>query len=260
MKHICFILWIFLALASCNENDNHRSIDKNSICARWLVAGTSDYVSFEFNESGNFLVVKRATAKPDQGKTTLFGTYSLPDKQTIELTGLGTVNSSSIDDRNFSFKFSPSSGSACETSIQTTKSAVIAKSKKTTLLCRTWEMVSINNKSVKGSGSEATVLFTDAGTYYIDFANPGEENEDGLANWCWKDSHETILCYSWDGETPTCDDESQVKIIELTNNVLIMEEDGEVYQLKPASVEKSAFDCPNNSIFTAKIKKGFWVQ
>ncbi len=254
------LILILLIASACDKNENSPKLDEDSLCAKWLVSGTSPYVSFEFNTSGNYLVVKKATEKSVQEQTTLFGAYEIVDGKSVTLNNLGTLQLNSIDDTSFNFKLKLFGAVSDEIEVQTEKSAVVANSAKTSLLCRTWNMVSINDEAVKGTEYEATVLFSEAGTYFIDFANPGEENEDGLANWCWNDSEEKFLCYSWDGNAPVCDDHSQVEIVELSKSVLKIQEEDELYRLEPVSSEKSLPAYSGNAIFKGKLKSDFLVH
>jgi len=267
MKLYYLLLVLTFIVFACDSSENSPKLDENSLCAKWLVSGTSPYVSFEFNSSGNYLVVKKAAEKSVQEQTTIFGTYEIVDGKSVKLNNLGTLQLNTIDETSFNFKMKLVGSTSDEVEIQTEKSAVVANSAKTSLLCRTWNMVSINDKAVKGTEYEATILFSEAGTYYIDFANPGEENEDGLANWCWKDSEEKFFCYSWDGEMPTCDDNNQVEILELTGNVLkiyevdrLYPEVTELYRLEPVSSEKSVSSCSNNTVFEGKLKGSFLAR
>jgi hypothetical protein len=260
-RPIIVAILAYLFIVSCDKGDDGiNQLEVETLCAKWDVSASNDYKSFEFNESGNYLIVRNYEDKSTQGGTTLFGTYEIEDKQTVELSNFGTIKLQSIDDDRFEFKLTLNDKGSEAVTIQGTRSAKIATSVKTKLFCRTWKLLSINDKTVAGTSDEATVLFSEAGTYYIDFANPDEENEDGLANWCWKDSNETIMCYSWSGEAPTCDGEDQVQITELTENSLTMKEYDETYKLEPASNKKSAPAQPNNQLSQSLLQQGIFKK
>ncbi len=268
MKNLQLILAVIFALTlitACNkdENETEKTLVKETISAKWLVNGTSDYESFEFNKSGNYIVVKNNSTKSTNDQIILFGTYEIIDNITIVLSDFGTIKISDIDENLIRFSIQLTNSPDNEIIINASKQEEMENTTKTELLCRTWEMVTVNGEDVTGTEYELSVLFSQAGTYFVEFVNPEEEDDGGLAHWKWKDETETKFLYSWD--TPAVwEDENVVEIIELNENTLeILEkfndedEEDELYVLKPANNTKSAYINTKTNQTSNKRKKGF---
>ena len=108
---------------------------------------------------------------------------------------------------------------------------------------------------------ELSVLFSQAGTYFVEFPNPEDEIAGGLASWKWKDETEVDILYSWE-TPPVWTDDQVVEIIELTNNTLkileiFSEAYEELYELKPAINTKSASLVIDRTQTVKKMKAGF---
>jgi hypothetical protein len=265
IKQIFAVMLIFSTLLSCEKDDKDSiSLKKETISAKWVVDGFSNYDSFEFNESGNYIVVLNniidMAAESNALKSTVapiikFGTYKITDDKTIVLVGFGKIKITSIDESSFSFTFQLEDDSEV-VALTTTRTEDMASSSRTDLLCRTWEMVTIDGVSVKGTSMELSVLFSTAGTYFVSYANPSSSgSQGGLAQWTWKDAEETTLCYSWTG-APTCLGENEVTIPELTSSKLKIIEDGSTYILAPASNSKSG----NITNSAAQLKPGIFKK
>jgi hypothetical protein len=143
--------------------------------------------------------------------------------------------------------------------VTATKSDEIPNSAKTALLCRTWNLITVNGESVAGTDMELTVLFSAAGTYFVSFANPADQNDGGLARWTWKDNTQQSFCYSWDGE-PTCDGTNEVEVAELTATQATIIEATETYVLQPASNAKSAVSMTSNVLSGSKLARGIFKK
>lgn len=262
LRILAFVL-VLTSIFSCKKDEGKTKtiLEKETISAKWTVDGTSVFESFEFNKSGNYIVVKTTGTKSTNSQVVLFGTYEILDNETIVLSDLGTMKILNIGENSISFKITINSDLNTEISITATKQDITASSSKTALLCRTWKMVSLNGESVVGTEYELSVLFSDAGTYFVEFDNPDDESDGGLAQWTWKDSNETKFCYSWEGD-PTCDGENEVEITELTKSVLKISEvylgiETLLYVFEPANNTKSA-TFENYKIKTKSIfKSGF---
>ena len=242
MKTLKLVLAAILALAfitSCekDENDSKVTLEKETISATWIVNGSGEYKSFEFNESGNYIVVINTTPKSTNSQIILFGTYKIVNKSAIELSDFGTIKVTSIDDTSISFSVMLYSNPDNEIMIDATRQEEMESSTRTDLLSRTWEMVSVNGEPVVGTDMEVTVLFSKAGTYLVAYADP--ESENGLAQWKWKNIEETQLLYSW-RDVPIWEEENFVEVPELTSTRLKIIEDEAIYILKPATYTKSA--------------------
>lgn len=243
MKKIRQILVAIFALTmiiSCEKNAivSQDTLSVEKISAKWVIDGTSIYKSFEFNKSGNYIVVKKASTDSTSKQTILFGTYEITDNKTLVLSGFGKIKISEISDKSISLSVSLTTSPNTEIAIIASKQAEIQSSTKTDLLCRTWEMVTVNGKTVVGTDKELSVLFSASGTYFVSLANPTDENDGGLAQWKWKDDSQTKLLYSWD-EVPVWDRSNFVEILKLSSDSLKILDDENTYVLKPKSNIKS---------------------
>ncbi len=260
LKQILLAFFMLTFIVACNKGDNDlkENLEKATISAKWNVSNSSDYDSFEFNESGNYIVVKNTTTKSTNDRIILFGTYNIIDNKTVVLSDFGTLTIASIDENSISFSIKLTSNPDIEIIIYASKQEEIESSAKTDLLCRTWEIVTENGEPVAGTDMELTILFSKAGTYFVSFVNPENENYGGLANWKWRNVEETQLRYSWD-EVPNWDEENNyVEIPVLTSTVLkiILEED--VWILQPVSNKKSAMIISSKKSSNRLMKSGFF--
>jgi len=259
LKQILVAIFALTFIVACNKDDidPKENLEKAKISAKWIVSNSSDYDSFEFNESGNYIVVKNTTTKSTNDQIILFGTYEIIDNKTIVLSDFGTLTISKIDENSISFSIKLTSNPNNEITINASKQAEMESTTKTDLLCRTWEMVTVNGESIVGTDMELTVLFSKAGTYFVSYANPEDENDGGLAQWKWKDDAETQFLYSWD-EVPVWEDEDYVEIPELTSTKLKIIEDEDTYILQPVSTTKSAIVKSSKDLSNRHIKSGFF--
>jgi hypothetical protein len=112
MKNLNKIIIAFIVLVSifaCNKDEQKDLLSKETISAKWVVNGTSEYKSFEFNKSGNYIIEKSATTKSTNDVIVLTGTYNIIDKSTIVLSDFGTLIISEINDNSISFSIKPTS-------------------------------------------------------------------------------------------------------------------------------------------------------
>lgn len=267
IKKLASLLCLTLMVISCSKNNEEiqgKLIEKKSISAKWEISN-SNYKSLEFNKDGNYIIVKSST----QGKNTLsknndgvlFGEYTIVNETTINLIGFGKILISSINDTEMNFTIVDDK-TATSIEVNSTKILKIDSSTSTDLLCRTWKMVEVDNENVKGTEYELTVIFSQAGTYFVELQNPTEEVNGGLAEWKWKDASENTMCYSWDGE-PTCTEEDGlVSITNLTeNNLTIVETKyGETneYKLEVVTDNTSAKTHQKNNTKNISLKKGIF--
>lgn len=253
---IIALLLCTLALAtSCKKNDDSSdNLDTTKVSAKWVVTNPTDYISFEFNKSGNYIVVQNADKKSTNTLKVLFGTYEITDGMTLVLSNFGKIKVSSIDDASMNFTLSLTDNPSEELSLKATKKAEMDGSTKTDLLCRTWEMVTVDSMPVAGTEYDLTVLFSKAGTYLVSHKNYPDET--GLAQWKWKNTSETQLLYSW-SEVPDWGSAAYVDIPVLTETQLKIVEGDVVYVLKPATGAKSG-SISSTSATSGRIPKGIF--
>ncbi|KAB1155919.1 hypothetical protein F7018_11460 [Tenacibaculum aiptasiae] len=258
---IATLLFLTLLTISCSSNDEIPStkIKKEEISSKWEIEN-SNYKSFEFNKDGNYIIVKSASANKSKSqkneKNILLGQYEIVDDKTINLIDFGQIIISSINGTKMDFTIVDNKTS---TSIEVSSSKIekISSSSNTDLLCRTWKMTEVNGEDVVGTINELTVIFSQAGTYFVELANPTSENEGGLAEWKWEDAKENKFCYSWEGEA-NCTGDNSVSIAEIKENLLVLMEGKETFKLEPISnsVPKST----KKPTKTVNLKKGVFSK
>jgi len=260
LKQILLIILASTFVTACDKdvNDPKETLEKATICAKWNVNNSSEYKSFEFNECGNYIVVKNTTAKSTNKRVVLFGTYEIINANMLTLADFGTLTISEVNESSISFSINLTSDPENEFIINASKQDEIESSTKTDLLCRTWEMVTENGVPVAGTKMELTIMFSKAGTYFVSFANPDDENEGGLAQWKWNNDEETQLLYSWE-EVPNWEEEDYAEIPELTVNTLTIVQHGDTWVLQPVFNTKSA-GIKSSETSSLGIKSGFFKK
>ncbi len=231
IKQAIIVIWVMTSFISCEKNEDNLNIvlNEETISAKWIVDEPIDYVSFEYNESGNYIIVRNMNTKSTNNQIVLFGTYNLIDDKTITLSDFGTMKISNIEENSIDFSISLYSDPNSETSISAVKLDEIANSTKTKLLCKTWELVSLGESNLSGF----TILLSDAGTYFV---------EGTLGTWKWCNSEETKLAFTIKNILD-CDGIQIIKDIVLTTDSFrgIDMENGEpeIMIMKPISSGKS---------------------
>ncbi|CAA0161374.1 hypothetical protein [Tenacibaculum maritimum] len=264
LTQILFLSFILISISACdkNENDPKETLKATTISAKWNVNNSNEYKSFEFNNSGSYIIVKKksSTKKSANDQTILFGTYEIMEDKKVVLSDFGTLIFSDVKENSVSFSIQPLSNPNNEIIMSASKQEEMEATTKTELLCRTWKMVSVNGEEVVGTRYELSVLFSKAGTYFVEPVNFGDDENGGLSNWKWSDSSETKFLYSWN-TPPVWDEKVAVEVIELTNNSLkILErfegEEDEFYELVPSNNTKSA-KIELNKALNKQIRSGF---
>ncbi|PKQ61841.1 hypothetical protein BZG02_14545 [Labilibaculum filiforme] len=228
-KQILLAFLTVVCLVSCDKEDTDEKseiLDRVSINAKWVVEGTSEFKSFEFNESGNYIVIKESTTKSSENNSILFGTYEYDDDKTLILSDLGTIIISDFGTDNITFVVNGTSG---DITLNANKQKEMDRSEQTDLFCRTWKMSSLNGVDVAGTDLEMTVVFSRSGTYFVKYVKPVNGIIGGLAKWSWLNTKKTEFVYSWELSIGN-EDEGTVEIIEVTSDMLkVLEvfEDGE---------------------------------
>ncbi|MHA7943746.1 hypothetical protein ACJOV8_011795 [Formosa sp. 3Alg 14/1] len=266
MKKFSLILltvFVFALIIGCDssdngENDLTETTEDTTINAKWVVTNASTYESFEFNESGNYIILKtsedqRTTEEPN----ILFGTYSLIDDDTIVLSDFGTLIISNIDENSIQFALALASAPEQTIQIEASKQLEIEKSTNTDLLCQTWQLVSFNGENVIGTTEALTVLFSRAGTYFVTNTSPLSSNQGGLASWSWNNSAQTQIYYNWGQGNETS---GYADITELTSNSLVIDEDGEISVLTPISNSETTAVKPENKTAKDILKTGLFKR
>ncbi|MDG1039008.1 MAG: hypothetical protein P8P15_08330 [Polaribacter sp.] len=241
LKQILVAIFVLTLISACEKDENdpkNEILEKATISAKWTVNNSSDYESFEFNESGNYIVVKKPSTKSTNDQVVFFGTYEITDDKTIVLSNFGTLTITEIDENSISFSILLVSNPDSQVSIKASKAEELESSTNTDLLCQSWELVSFGGETM----SDFYVLFSSAGTYLVNAEVDGEEIT-GLGTWTWCNTDENKLAFTIDN-TLDCDGIEIIKDIKLTSESFsgIDMENGEPMEMimQPASSTKSA--------------------
>ena len=212
MKQTRMLLTILVSIIiiSCNEDKKIpvENLKKETISAKWNTSTPNDYVSFEFNMDGNYIAVKETETKSTDNRNIFFGTYTIIDNATISLSDLGTLEVIEVNDNSMNFIINGNN----ETIINASKQKEIETSDNTKLLCRTWNLVSLDDNEI----SNFIVLFSGAGTYFVDAVVEGEQIT-SLGTWTWCNSDENKLAFTIEDELD-CNGIQIFKEIQLTQN------------------------------------------
>lgn len=269
IKKFLLAILVFAFITSCdkdesnpketnNTTNSNTSVENQTISAKWVVNNSSEYESFEFNESGNYIIVENQaseTTKITNNEQLIhFGTYEIIDDNTIELSDFGTLTIDDIDANTINLSINKTSDPDNEIIISASRQDEMESSTNTDLLCRTWKMITENGEPVAGTDIELTILFSRAGTYFVTYVNSEVDNQGGLAQWKWDNNAETELLYSWDnwGEA------GLVEVTELTSTTLTIVEDGDVWELIPATTTEQVKLITSSEASDKSLKKGIF--
>lgn len=236
LKLLFVFALIFAAILSCEKDDKEETppevppvtILKSTISAKWEVEGDSDYEILEFNESGTYVVVKTSPDKDTNEDIILFGTYYVEGDKLI-LSNFGVVWVQSLTDDMMTFRIKLDGVVDYGETLTANRSEELPSSSNTTLLCRTWHLITLNGDSVAGTDNELFFVFYKSGTYFVTWVY--NDNLGGLAEWKWYDSNESAFCYSWDGE-PDCSSYANTTVSETE---LIIDDNGSIYYCIPVN-------------------------
>lgn len=273
MKKLKQILVVILALTtfiSCDKEDNSPdAIKQETISAKWIVDGTSEFKSFEFNKNGNYIIVKKGSSVTgkstvDGGEVVLFGTYEILDSETLLLSNFGTIKITSINKDTMDYTITLEDSEKSVYTISVAKADELASSIKTEMLCRTWKLVETNGYEHDAADGIELLLFSKAGTYFTSLLMSQDDPDSEIAKWKWKDETETKVYYSWK-ETPEWnldnDDEGEVEIVELTENRLeifeIYDNEEYIYVYEPYVAAKTTKKIAVKNTLKTTVKRGF---
>lgn len=102
LKQILMAFFVLIYVSACDKNVPKEALEKAAVSAKWNVGNSSDYESFEFNESGNYIIVKTPTQSTND-KVVLFGTYEIIDEKSMILADFGTLKISDINANSIHF-------------------------------------------------------------------------------------------------------------------------------------------------------------
>lgn len=246
------ILVVSLLFPSCSKDDSNSDgsssvnsgvVNKSSISAKWNVNNSSEFTSFEFNQSGTFIIVSNSGVET--------GAYNITGDN-IVLNNYGTMSVDSITSDYLAFNLETNSKSTNSPYQLTANKAVeMTNSSNTSLLCRTWQ-ISDSESDMNG----VTVLFSQAGTYFVSFPPDGDSGSyNQLSYWAWTNATEDSFCYNHD-QAANCAVDKAVQVSNLTATTLTITEDGEEFILIPVNNSRSL----NYNTFLSKDKNPYsWI-
>lgn len=215
LKLLFSVVLIFAIVLACKKDDEEDTppaddpvtVTKSTVSAKWDVQGDSDFTTFEFNESGTYVVVKSSPDKEITEDIILFGSYTI-DGNLMLLENFGTLKIKALTDEQITFAIKLLNESDFGEDLVAIKLEEIPSSTNTQMLCRTWKLITVDGEPVAGTSQELFVVFYQSGTYVVTYVESSELG--GLAQWKWYDSNENAFCFSWDGEPDCIDDVAQV--------------------------------------------------
>ena len=251
-KSLTLFLFAFLMFSCSNDSNETVSptlAEKVTQDVKWIDNNPdSKFASFEFNKSGNYIIVENVINRSASEQKTYFGTYKITSDSTIVLSDLGTIKILSATEGTVGLRITLT-GTSTVLVFNGSKTENMQATTKTELLCRTWKFVKQNGKTLEGTAYEdGIVLFSKAGTYFTELPYGERGDTEGIsAFWKWKsETNESQFLYSWDGSFE--DNDYFVTIDVLTNTSLkitdVFEDDGKTYiyvwELIPATNTKSS--------------------
>lgn len=206
---IATLLLLCTFFISCNKNDDgdkNMVLSKETISAKWSSTEDNIYTSFEFNESGNYIITGKVPAgksiknsvnngsvsfmtKSASGEDMVIycGAYRIIDGVSIELINFGTIT---ILDLTSAGRLSAiiTKDGEIEITFNAAKEPQIPESARLKLLCRTWTDNNGNYVIISKSGTWCNIdteLIEEVG--YAGFL---------YGNWKWK-TGETVFSYGY---------------------------------------------------------------
>lgn len=193
-----------------NGGDNI-TLSEEMTSAKWLLSEDNIYTSFEFNESGNYIITGKATkAASGENKVLYCGAYRIIDGITIELIDFGTITILDLTSAG-KLKAKITRNGEIEITVNATKESQFPESARLDLLCRTWTDNYGNYLIMSKSGT-----FCQIDTDLIE-----EVGYDGImyGKWKWK-TGETVFSYKYDGYGADWEISGEVTILELTSTYM----------------------------------------
>ena len=135
---ICAALFSLVSCVKDNgDNGGVVVVTPETISAKWLVEGESNYESFEFTQSGNYIVIEQGFRFTSGGVH--FGTYDI-DGNVLKMHGFGELTADDLKSGSFNFTLKLDSDTKTVL-LMAIKQPEMANTTKTDLLCRTWVTV-----------------------------------------------------------------------------------------------------------------------
>ena len=192
-KNVLFFLSLCVLLVGCSKDEGTSNSTTTGINAKWEVTSSnSEFASFEFTESGNYIIVEKSSLRSSSGIHT--GTYT-SNGNTLNLLGFGVVVFQTDGEIVvLSVERTSASGEKVEYSLRKIKNT-IEEAEQSNLLCKTWKLIRIAGLPTSPGNGELSILFSKAGSYLVTYTD-GTPTE--LNQWKWYDKQKTIIQHSPD--------------------------------------------------------------
>ncbi|MCL2129856.1 MAG: SPOR domain-containing protein [Treponema sp.] len=173
--------------AGFNEVIIREDSTRNSIAEKWeITTAGSAFASLEFNHDYNYIAIEN-----NYERSTHFGIYEIPEKNTIKMDDLGIIRIGNNDESGVSFSFSPIDDPETVVNYEAEKAALFTGSPELDLFCRTWRVVNCTDEDY----IDCYLFISNAGTYF--FKHPSGYSE-SLSQWRWYDDKREEFEYSHD--------------------------------------------------------------
>lgn len=195
-KAIVFIVLIISFSYCSKEESNKEETVKESINQKWIVENATEFKSIEFDDKGNYIIIKNGVTttlnKKKAAEIFVSGTYEILDTDIVLLSDFGSMKFDDSDPANIKFSIKYKGSDTYTYELKVTKAAEFTSSLKTDLLCdNTWKLT----KKATIKDTVNLVNFSKAGTCFTNFSitsqNSGHFLEFG--KWKWLDNAETKI-------------------------------------------------------------------
>ena len=220
---ICAALFSLVSCVKDNgDNGGVVVVTPETISAKWLVEGESNYESFEFTQSGNYIVIEQGFRSTSGGVH--FGTYDI-DGNVLKMHGFGELTADDLKSGSFNFTLKLDSDTKTVL-LMAIKQPEMANTTKTDLLCRTWvtvnETIPELDEGYDYIEKDIVVLFSKSGSYLVyNEADLEETGGVGLSQWKWSDSSETGFLYTWNWDNWDPEYGGYIEIYQLKGEKLV---------------------------------------
>lgn len=197
---IGFVLLI-ISFSYCSKEESNKEENaienvKESINKKWIVENATEFKSIEFDDKGNYIIIKNgvntSSNKKKAEEILVSGTYEILDTDILVLSDFGSMKFDDSDPANIKFSIKYEGSDTYTYELKVTKAAEFTSTLKTDLLCdTTWKFT--KNAPVKDTVN--LINFSKAGTCFTNFSitsqNSGYFLEFG--KWKWLDNAETKI-------------------------------------------------------------------
>ena len=254
IKQIIVSLLIITCLFSCSKEDNNS--EKESIENKWIVEGSTEFKSFEFDSNGNYIIIKNniaSTSRTNEGEEiVVLGTYEILDTDIFLLSNFGTVKFDNSDPNHIKLSIKYKESDTYTYDLTVTKAAEFASTPKTDLLCNnTWKFT----RTVPVKDTINLINFSKAGTCFTNFSIiSSKTNLVEFGKWKWQDKEETKIIITEIKSPQWLIDKDEEVELEITKLNSVRLEMKEIYNEKAYNIVFDTTTVKRDSASSKKIK------